>query len=309
VGGGSNTTKVVTIALAAFGLAYACLWWSFQRFYGTFGVSPQDVGLSPSGSAADLPGAALQLGVWLLLALTLLAVVPTLAVAAAEIGAALRRSTKKGSDADAWIAIAVAVLLAAGAGGLYWWLVGGVQGLATIGIAAIAFATLQYGLPRALKPIEGAAESTQQSPEREKDLVAGGLRRIGAPDSLAPRLRFAFGIFAAAAVIGIAFLDLPNDASEAAACAANGYKAVPSLNVPVPYVHLPILSVHAQPASLVWLTSDHPPVGPRSRFVYLGQADGSAVVYDVLSRRTTRIPAGAVIVSIHTGAKHCPGVH
>jgi predicted nucleic acid-binding protein len=308
VGGGSNTTKVVTIALAAFGLAYACLWWSFQRFYGAFGVSPQDVGLSPSGSAADLPGAALQLGIWLLLALTLLAVVPALAVAAAEIGAALRRSTKKGSDADAWIAFAVAVLLAAGAGGLYWWLVGGVQGLATIGIAAIAFAALQYGLPRALKPIETAAPS-KRAPEVEKDLVAGGLRRIGAPERLAPRLRFAFGIFFAAAVIGIAFLDLPNDALEAASCAAHGYKAVPSLNVPVPYVHLPILSVHAQPASLVWLTSGHPPVAPSSRFVYLGQAAGSDVVYDVLSRRTTRIPADAVIVSVHTAATNCPGVH
>ena len=55
-------TKVLAIAVVAFGLAYACLWWSFQRFYAPFGVSPQDVGLSPSGNASDLPGAALERG-------------------------------------------------------------------------------------------------------------------------------------------------------------------------------------------------------------------------------------------------------
>src|SRR5436309_9793330 len=60
-------TRVLAIVLATLGLAYACLWWSFQRFYGEFGVSPQDVGMAPSGSASDLAGAALQLGVWLLI--------------------------------------------------------------------------------------------------------------------------------------------------------------------------------------------------------------------------------------------------
>jgi hypothetical protein len=53
----SSMTKALTIAVLAFGLAYACLWWSFQRFYAPFGVSPQDVGLAPSGTSADLPGA------------------------------------------------------------------------------------------------------------------------------------------------------------------------------------------------------------------------------------------------------------
>jgi hypothetical protein len=55
MGTNSILTKVLAIALVAFGLAYACLWWSFQRFYANFGVSPQDVGLSPSGSSTDLP--------------------------------------------------------------------------------------------------------------------------------------------------------------------------------------------------------------------------------------------------------------
>src|SRR5207302_9057003 len=117
---------------------YACLWWSFQRFYAAFGVSPQDVGLAPSGNATDLAGAALQLGIWLLIALAVFAVLPTLAVATAEIAVDV-------GGAAASVLIGLALLLLAATGWLYWWLVDGFKGLATIAVAAAVFALLQYG--------------------------------------------------------------------------------------------------------------------------------------------------------------------
>jgi hypothetical protein len=323
-------TKVLAIALGAFGLAYACLWWSFQRFYEPFGVSPQDVGLSPSGSSADLPSAALQLGIWLLIVLAILAVVPTLAVAAAEIA-----STPGELKADARFVWGTAVALMAGSCALYWLLVGHVQGLVTIAAAAAVFAVLQHGLPRVLRPLTGGATlstnpegaeqkrepspaaSTPEAADKEKsepsspqaDFVARRLEQIGAPTSLASRVRLAFGIFLTAAVVGIAFLDLPDDAAEAGACAAKGRKAVPGLNVPLPHIHLPILSVHAQPAELTWLTTEPGQGIHASRVVYLGQAGGAVVIYDAASKRTSRIPAGTVIVTVNTRVHNCPSVH
>src|SRR6266568_3916773 len=123
-------TKVLTIAVVAFGLAYACLWWSFQRFYAPFGVSPQDVGLAPSGSSADLPGAALQLGIWMLIGLTIMAVLPTLCVLFLEM------ATGTGSNASPKAAVPVALVLAAGTGWFYWWIVDEWKGLITITVAA-----------------------------------------------------------------------------------------------------------------------------------------------------------------------------
>ena len=59
--------------LSALGLAYACLWWSFERFYGEFGVSPQDVGLAPSGTASDMNRRGAPAGVWLVVVIVVLA--------------------------------------------------------------------------------------------------------------------------------------------------------------------------------------------------------------------------------------------
>lgn len=291
-------TKLLTIAVAAFGLAYACLWWSFQRFYAPFGVSPEDVGLAPSGSSASLPGAALQLGVWLLVALAILAVLPTLSVAAGEIAVRAKSRARW-----AWTA---GLLLLAGSGGLYWWLVGGLQGLAVLAVAAALFAALQYGLPWT---IDALTTTRSVSPRESPKGLAAQLERLGTHGGLAPRLRLAFGIFLAAAVVGLAFLDLPSDAEEAAACAAGGVQAVPELNIPVPGLHLPILSVHAQPATLTWLIANPPADIHTSTIVYLGQGGGLLVVYDTTSERTSRIPAGTAVVRVDPNAPDCPGVH
>src|SRR5262249_24078877 len=125
---------VLTTLLAALGLAYACLWWSFDRFYGEFGVSPQDVGLAPSGGATDLADAALQLGIWLLIVLTAMALLPVAALLAMGLRG-WRRALAFG-----WAALLLAV-----AAFLYWWLVDEWDGLAVLGGAAVVFALVAGG--------------------------------------------------------------------------------------------------------------------------------------------------------------------
>jgi hypothetical protein len=307
-------TKVLAIAVVAFGLAYACLWWSLQRFYAPFGVSPQDVGLSPSGNASDLPGAALQLGIWMLIGLAIMAVLPTIAVLLLELALA------KDSEASPKVAVPVALALAAVTALFYWWIVDEWTGLVTISVAAAIFGLVQYGLTRTAKTLKlVAADSTsaRQSTEENADPAAkepakglrGRLLQIGASEDLAPRLSLAFSIFLASAVVGIAFLDLPTDAAEAGSCVRDKGESVPSLNLPLPGLHLPILSVHAQPATLTWLTATPPQEIDRLHVVYLGATGGSIIVYDRTNHRTSRIPTGTAIVNIDPNVEHCPGVH
>jgi hypothetical protein len=316
----ASVTKLLGTAVVALGLAYACLWWSFQRFYGEFGVSPQDAGLAPSGSPTDLAAAALQLGVWLMIALLVLAIVPTLAVAAAEIAAGYRNTAQaaprkhsqrrrhddRDPEADARrrglaISSAIALLLAAASGWLYWWLVDSLTGLSVIGAAAAVFGLVRYAVTPA---VAGLRTRTQPSGSG-KDRLGGVIDTV----ERATPLRLAFGVFLAAAIVGIAFLDLPSDAAQAGACSAKGIQAVPELNIPIPHLHLPILSVHAQPASLIWLTGTPPEGININHIVYLGQSGSSIVVYDPTARHAERIPASSVIVNVAAHSTHCPQVH
>jgi hypothetical protein len=304
-------TRALTIAILAFGLAYACLWWSFQRFYAPFGIAPQDVGLSPSGSPADLPGAALQLGVWMLIALALMAVLPTLCVFVLALGATWERKL---------VAVPVAASLAAATALVYWWLVDEWHGLITIAAAAAIFVLIQYVLKPTAKTLRPAAAENAEG-RHGPDMTASSITRppprglrarlvqIGADEDLAPHLNLAFAIFLAAAIVGIAFLDLPTDAAEAGECVVKQGRSVPSLNIPLPGLHLPILSVHAQPATLTWLSATPPSGIDKSNVVYLGQAGGSILVYDRTYHRTSRIPTGTAIVNIDPNAQECSGVH
>lgn len=253
--------------------------------------------LEPVGELDGSSSAALQLGVWLLIVITILALLPTMAVAAAEISAGYY---KAGSRPAAVISALLAVLLMLGSGWLYWWLIDHMKGLVTLAIAATAFAVVRYGLGPLL----------QQEAKTGPGLAGERLMAISESGRWATPLRLAITLFLAAAVIGLAFIDLPDDAAEAGACAAKGSQTVPGLNVPIPRVHLPLLNVHAQPATLTWLTP-RPPTGIPAEgvYVYLGQAGGSVVVYDVTRTHASHIPAGSVIVSVHSNARPCAGVH
>jgi hypothetical protein len=64
----------------------------------------------------------------------------------------------------------------------------------------------------------------------------------------------------------------------------------------------------ADPATVRWLRQ--PPAGdPLSGrcVMYLGQANGIAVLYDVRSRRVVRVPSSEVVILIETSADSCQG--
>lgn len=75
---------LVTRVVLVLGLAYVSLWWSYQHFYGVFAISPDDVGLAPSGGGlGDVFGAVLRLGLWLSVALLALGLLPVFCIALA----------------------------------------------------------------------------------------------------------------------------------------------------------------------------------------------------------------------------------
>jgi hypothetical protein len=64
----------------------------------------------------------------------------------------------------------------------------------------------------------------------------------------------------------------------------------------------------ADPATVTWLGL--PPAGdPLSGrcMMYLGQANGTAVLYDVRSRWVVRVPTSEVVILIDTSADSCRG--
>ena len=72
---------LVTRVVLVLGLAYVSLWWSYQHFYGVFAISPDDVGLAPSGGGlGDVFGAVLRLGLWLSIALLALGLLPVFCI-------------------------------------------------------------------------------------------------------------------------------------------------------------------------------------------------------------------------------------
>jgi hypothetical protein len=277
--------KVLTILLAAFGLAYACLWWSYQRFYGEFGVAPQDVGLAPSGSASDIAGSALQLGIWLLVALAVMAFLPLAALVAVEAAADCWPRDKR----RAVLFAAAAAVLIALAGVVYWWLVDGPRGLALLAVASAIF-LLVFSVSRTLS----SSSSTLTA--------LGETVPVTVP-------RVAVAIALAAAVIGITVFDLPDDAAGAARCARRHVQSVPSLNLPIGGVHLPILGVHAQPATVSWLGASTQPLPTPENAVYLGQANGTIVLYDRETHQALRFPSGDLAIRVDPRVRHCPGVH
>jgi hypothetical protein len=194
----------------------------------------------------------------------------------------------------AQIAAGAAAVLLAVTGCRYWWLVDGWIGLCVITGAAILFAALSY-LGRLITLVPAPAGSR-----------AAGLRN--AVSVALPHL--AISVALAAAIVGITFIDLPTDAAEAGKCAATESKSVPELNLPLPGLELRILSVHAQPATVTWLSGTAPAGIPVERsVVYLGQANGNVVVYDPASHASVHIPAGDVAIAVDAAAALCHGVH
>lgn len=104
-----------------------------------------------------------------------------------------------------------------------------------------------------------------------------------------------------AAAIGVAVVlaGLPALGWNQGAKAKSGYTV---RNVYVLHtIRLPVLAVQAVPASVAWV-SETPPglidISARRCLLYLGQAAGTAVFYDVASAESIRVPTSLIVVSL-----------
>jgi hypothetical protein len=81
--------------------------------------------------------------------------------------------------------------------------------------------------------------------------------------------------------------------------AANGY-AVRNVYL-AGTIRLPVLAVQAVPAEVIWASpsgSGEPDMSRHPCLLYLGQADGTSVFYDVHSQESLRLPTADIVVSL-----------
>ena len=94
---------------------------------------------------------------------------------------------------------------------------------------------------------------------------------------------------------------LRNEAGEAGRCAGAGGTVRD-----VSFLGFPLLGVRALEAEVTWL--DPSPSQPQldGRVLYLGQSDGTTVVYDALSFEPVRFPSSAASIRINRALPTCP---
>jgi len=106
-------------------------------------------------------------------------------------------------------------------------------------------------------------------------------------------------VWSFAIAIPIVLIGLPVLGWLEGAQAANGY-AVRNV-YPAGLIRLPVLAVQAVPAQVAWTSPPGPNglnLGGRECLLYLGQANGIAVFYDVHSQESLRLPSANIAVSL-----------
>lgn len=256
------------------GFAYAASWWADQRFYSAFGIAPQDIGLTPSGGLSDIVGAIVRLGLWVAIALIVLGLLPVIAVSAAGFSIEAPKQGRGRRIAATVLAVAAGIVAFLAYGWLAGWIYAGAAGFVLLLAVFVWWTFSETRAGWALKVLDA---------------------------------------FIVVAVVGLLLVDLPDDAAGAAACVVdNPSLAVKGINAPIGFVHLMLLDVYAQPATITWIGSQ-PPVGiDQNPFsgVYLGTSNGTAVVYRPGSpARLVRFPAGDVTVTLNPRGKTCKQAH
>lgn len=337
---GSKTSWFAALAarvVFVLGVAYVSLWWSYQQFYSVFGITPDDVGFTPSGGLGDIIGAVLRLGLWLSVALLALGLLPVAVVCALTYAIekswdtrgepkgpitglrAARESLQLGfatstgetaaetrgrwkSASTVWVATLIGVLVFAGLVWLYVSITGWIYAalvISVIVLTALGWWSLASSIP--LKRADGhkpAGFTVRWWRARQWWLL-----RVS-------------DVFLVVAVVGVLFIDLPLDAHEVATkllARANTPSEckVSAIGAPIDWFELDLLAVHALPA--MFAVGQLPTGLPTERpfgGIYLGTANGSLVIYRKTTKQVLRIPTSSgVSVRIDAGLKGCPGVH
>ena len=338
---------LVTRVVLVLGLAYVSLWWSYQHFYGVFAISPDDVGLAPSGGGlGDVFGAVLRLGLWLSIALLALGLLPVFCIGLAlyafertrEGGSAAstqpteehHRADEAANDADVpaaressksrWRdplplvksggAVLLALVLLALVFAANAKIVSSVY--AGVVVALVVGVTLLCWYLAGSHPVPAQTTRTRtrtKTPSFEIRWWAGRQTWL---------LRIS-DLFLVLAVIGVLFVDLPGDAHNVATTLLRDAGTtkeckVPGVGAPLGRFRLDLLNVRGIPATFAVATL---PRGLPSRLpfdgIYLGTANGWIVIYQKVSEskgRILRIPSssGASII-VDGQLPNCDGVH
>jgi hypothetical protein len=277
-------------ALATLGLAfgYVALRFAYTRFYDALGVAPEDLGLGKVDLLVRSAGLVVVFAMVGALVLEVAAIAVALLVTSGLLPKAWQVLDWVYEDRPGGALVGLGVLL---------WLVAAVVGwtgqlrkaAAPTGYVSYAMiltgVVLVYGRRRGFRHLASDVRETGQTIRRA---LATAIKRVAR--------RWKAG---AAAVIvlsvAVVFVVATLLAPVAARLVEQG-KAYHDWTVPW----------RADPATVRWLhqpQAGDPLSGPC--VMYLGQANGIVVLYDVRSRRVVRVPSGDVVVLIETSADSC----
>ena len=335
---------LVTRVVLVLGLAYVSLWWSYQHFYGVFAISPDDVGLAPSGGGlGDVFGAVLRLGLWLSVALLALGLLPVFCIglalyafertreggsaastqpmeehhradeAANDAGPAATETGKSGRrDPRLLLKSVGAVILALALLGVVFAANAKIvtriyAGVVVALVVVVTFLCLRFARSYPVPAIK--RRTLSKTPSFESRWWTARQKWL---------LRIS-DLFLVLAVIGVLFVDLPGDAHDVATTLLKNAGTrkeckVPGLGAPLGRFRLDLLNVRGIPATFAVATLPHGLPGRRPfAGIYLGSANGWIVIYEKTggSRgRILRIPSssGASII-VDGQLPNCDGVH
>ncbi len=128
-------------------------------------------------------------------------------------------------------------------------------------------------------------------------LFALFVRRLRTPRSI-----LLFTVAVVVVSLGPLFVKSWSDADDAAKCAARADgQPVRNLRIGIGSVNTTLVGIRAERATVSWIAQGSPPSGLEGSVgVFLGQADGTALIYLPNDRRTVRVPATSVAMRIDT---------
>jgi hypothetical protein len=279
-----RSAEVFSFLAVAGLLLYGTVWSCYNSFYGTFGLEPEDVGVTYARTIS-------RAAVGFLTLLLILGLVLFLLVNPLKSGEPGRRAS---AAAARWLAFAVVCIFIltvyfmsgllpdsydrTGYHGRYTFLKATV--LLVLGSASLFSVILAVFRPtRWSQTIETARGRLWRAPNGSRPVLQDIAVRA-APAILA--------------VVLVAFIGLPMAVGARLATNVKGGSLVAGYGI-IPRL---VLDIQVVPVEVTWIGTPKPAELPSdSTIVLLGQADGTTVLYESISRRVYRIPSSNLLLS------------
>jgi hypothetical protein len=278
-----RSAEVFSFLAVAGLLLYGTVWSCYNSFYGTFGLEPEDVGVTYARTIS-------RAAVGFLTLLLILGLVLFLLINPLKSGEAGRRASPA---AARWLAFAIVCIFIltvyfmsgllpdsydqTGYHGRYTFLKATV--LLVLGTASLLSVILAVLRPaRWSRTIETAWGRFWRAPN-ESRLILWDIAVRAAPAVIAIVLVAFIGL---PMVVGARLADNVKEGSLVA-----GYGIIPRL----------VLDIQVVPVEITWIGTPKPAeVRSDSKMVLLGQANGTTVLYESISRRVYRVPSSNLLL-------------